>query len=249
MAQSFYPTAQNIIDAALRALAVIDPESSTTPTTTERTNALTALNYLVTSWQAEGMQVWCQKQYTHILTADTVSYTIGSSGADITASRPMGVTQAWLRSNDTKPIDIPINIIDRTTYNNLSVKTSTGNTNQLYYDPQYDRDSSNNGTNAKGKVYLWPVPDTTGVATYDLYFSGTRPIEDFNAITDTLDFPQEWFNAIKWNLAYQLSFDYGTPIEKQNKLEKLADEEKSRVLAWDVEQNSVFFQPDRRFTT
>lgn len=247
MAQAFYPTAQTIIDAALRAIAVADPEGGISPTTTERTNALEALNFIVTSWQADGMQVWCQKQGTHTLTAATTEYTVGPGGA-IAIARPTQITQAWLRSNDTNPIDIPLQIIDRNTYNLLSSKTSAGTPNQLFYDPQYDLPATNNGANAKGKIYLWPAPTATDVTTYDLYFIYTRPIQDFSATTDNLDFPQEWFNAVKWALAHQLAFEYGVPVEILDRINRKAEEEKARVMAFDTDQNSVFFQPDRRFT-
>jgi len=243
MAQNFYPTAQNVIDAALRALAAIDPESSTEPTTTERTNALQTLNFLVTSWQAHGMQIWCHKTVSYTLSAAN-SYTIGPSGATITAARPLSIVQAWLRDTSTDPVDIPVNIISRDEYNLLSVKTSDGIPNQLFYDPEYDRDASNNGANAKGKIYVWPQPDATVVTNYDLYIVSVRPIQDFNAVSDTLDFPQEWFNAVKWNLAYHLSFDYGTPREKQDKIEKIATDALNLALSFDVDQTPVLFQPD-----
>ena len=245
MAQSFYPTASNVIDSALRAIAVADPEGGLTPSTTERTNALTALNYIVTSWQADGMQVWCQKQASYVLTAAS-SYTVGPGG-NIVIARPLSVTQAWLRDTSTNPIDIPINMIDRSTYNMLSSKSSVGAPNQLFYDPEYDRDATNNGANAKGKIYVWPTPDSTIVTNYDLYFIYTRPIEDFNAVTDTLDFPQYWFNAIKWNLAHQLAFEYGIPVEILDRIGRLAEEEKGKAMAFDTEQDSVFFQPDTRW--
>lgn len=245
MAQNFYPTASQVIDAALGALAAIDPEGTATPTTTERTNALTTFNFLVTSWQAYGMQVWCQKTGSYTLSAAN-SYTIGASGATITAARPLTITQAWLRDTSTYPVDIPLEIIDRDTYNRLSVKTSIGVPVQLFYDPEYDRDASNSGANAKGKIYVWPTPDSTIVTNYDLYFVYTRPLQDFNATSDTLDFPQYWFNAVKWNLAYQMSFDYGIPIEDKNKLEKLAKESLDLALSFDTDQESVYFQVDKR---
>ena len=245
MAQTFYPNAQTVIDAALRAIAVSDPEGGASPSTIERTNALEALNFLVTYWQADGMQVWCQKTGTHTLTVDTTEYTVGPGGA-IDIARPTQVTQAWLRSNDTDPVDTPLNIVDRNTHNFLSTKTSSGTPNQLMYDPRYDMPAGNNGANAKGLITLWPAPTSTDVTTYDLHFVYTRPIQDFNAVTDFLDFPQEWFNAIKWNLAYQISFEYGTPVEILDRIRKIAEEEKARAMAFDTDQVGIFFQPDDR---
>ncbi len=247
MAQAFYPNAQTIITAALRAIAVSDPEGGVSPSATELTNALEALNFLVTSWQADGLQVWCQKIQTVTLVAGQDSYTCGPTG-QIVIQRPTQISQAWLRATTgTQPVDIPLNIIDRQTYNALSVKNTSGTSNQLFYDPTYDLPGGNFGANTSGKFYLWPVPDSTVVANYNLMFVYTRPIQDFNAVTDYLDFPQEWFNAIKWNLAHQIAFEYGVPVELLDRIKKIAEEEKARVMGWDTEKDSVFFQVDHRF--
>lgn len=246
MAQVFYPTAETVIEAALRAIAVIDPETTLQPNTTEMANALEALNFLVTSWQAHGMQVWCHKTVSYVLTAAN-SYTIGPSGATITAARPLRIVQAWLRDTSTNPVDTPLNIVSRDEFNLLSVKTTPGIPNQLFYDPEFDRDASNGGANAKGKIWIWPQPDATVVTNYDLYMVCVRPIQDFTAKTDYLDFPQEWFNAVKWNLAHQIAFEYGVPVEILDRLEKRAETELSLALSFDNDPAPVFFQPERRY--
>lgn len=247
MAQGFYPNAQTVIDAALRAIAVADPEGAVSPSTTERTNALEALNFLVTSWQADGLQVWCQKQASTSLTASQNSYTCGPAG-NIVVARPNIITQAWLReASGSAPVDIPLEIIDRSRYNLLSSKASEGTPSQLFYDPLYDMPGGNSGANAYGKLYLFSTPDTNAATNYNLYVVYTRPIQDFNATTDYLDFPQEWFNAIKWNLAYQIAFEYGVPVEILDRVKKIAEEEKERVLGWDTAKESVYFQVDTRY--
>ena len=247
MAQGFYPNAQTIIDAALRAIAVTDPEGALSPSTTERTNALEALNFIVTSWQADGLQVWCQKQASVALTAGQNSYTCGPTG-NVVIARPTVISQAWLReASGSTPTDSPLEIISRQTYNALSSKSSQGMPVQLFYDPLYDLPGGNSGANAYGKIYLFVTPDTTAATNYTLYFVYTRPIQDFNATTDFLDFPQEWFNAIKWNLAYQLAFEYGVPVEILDRLKLIAKEEKDKAMSWDVEKESVYFQVDRRY--
>jgi hypothetical protein len=245
MAQAFYPTAANVIAAAIRAIAAADPEGGLSPSTTENTNALQALNFLVTSWAAIGMQAWCHKNTSHILTAATNSYTIGP-GANIDVARPTSIVQAWLRSTDTLPVDTPVRIISRQEYNLMTVKTTAGPPNALFYDPQYDLPGSNDGANAYGKIFVWPTPSATEVTNYDLHLVYVRPIQDFSATTDVLDFPPEWGNAIKWNLAYQIAFEYGVPVEILDRLEKRAKDELELAESFDTEQTSAYFQPDSR---
>jgi len=238
MAQSFFPTALTIIDAALRAIRGKDSDIASS--TQQRTDALEALNFLVTSWQAKGMQVWCQKQGTHTLTASTNSYTVGSGG-DINQQRPLSIQMAWLR--DTSGKDNPMRIGGREEYNSFTDKTTPGVPVFLYYDPQYDLPGTNSGATAKGKIFLWPTPDATTVATYDLYFIYTRPIQDFASSSDNLDFPQEWYNAVKWNLAVEIMPEYGLPVMEQDRIRGQAKAALELVEGWDREEGSMYIQP------
>jgi hypothetical protein len=243
MAQSFYPSAQTIIDQALTDIGAIDPEGGITPTSTQRTGALQVLNLLVTSWQSHGMQVWCQKIGTSGLAAATSSYTLGPSG-DVNIARPLSVTQAWLRDTTADPdIDIPIRLVSREEYYSLTQKEVTGTPVVAYYDPQYDLPGSNSGASAKGKLFVWPAPDSAAVTRYDLYFIYTRPIQDFSAVSDNLDFPQEWYNAVRWNLALNLTTGYEVPVEKFRLISKMADDTLLLALSNDRENTSVFLSP------
>lgn len=243
MAQVFYPTAQNVIDRALEDIGAVDPEGGLTPSTTQRTSALAVFNYLVTSWQAHGLQVWCQKQTSHIFTASTNSYTVGPGGV-IAVARPLAIQQAWIRDTVASPSnDTNIRIISREEYNRISLKTTTGTPNCLFYDPEYDRDGANSGVSAKGRVYVWPTPDASVVTQYDLYFVYTRPIGDFNAVSDTLDFPQEWFNAVRWNLALNLCPSYEVPVMKWDRIKGMADDTLKLAVSSDRENTSVFVSP------
>ncbi len=243
MAQSFYPNSGTIVNDALVLISATDPEGGVTPTTTQRTAALEELNYLVTSWQAHGMQVWCQKTGTYTLSNGVNNPTVGPSGT-INQARPLSIQAAWLRDTVASPDrDCPIRIISREEYNMLSAKDSTGAPSCLFYDPEYSVPDTNTGANAKGRIYLWPTPDTAVATQYDLYFVYTRPIVDFSGLTDTLDFPQEWFNAIKWNLALALSFQYDVPIMKMDRIRSMAKETLDLALSWDRELVSVTISP------
>lgn len=242
MAQYFYPTAENIIDDALEIIRAIDPEASVTPTTTQRTKALRALNRMVTSWYAKGFQVWCTKNQSVTLVAGTTSYTWGPSGA-INTARPLSISQAWLHntSEDTDPL--PLSIIGREEYNRYTNKESESVPLAIYYDPQYDGPASNSGANAKGKLFVYPAPSTSAASTYTMTVVYTRPIQDFNATSDSLDFPQEWYDAIIWNLASQLCPAYGVPVMYWDRIRSEAKDKLDLVSGWDREEGSVFIQP------
>lgn len=189
------------------------------------------------------MQVWCQKQGVLPLTADTNSYTLGPGG-DLNIARPLNITQAWLRDTNTTPnMDIPVLVKGREEYNLLSGKTVPGSPNLVFYDPQYDLPGSNSGASAKGKLYVWPVPTAALATQYDLYFTYTRPIQDFSATSDTLDFPQEWYDAIRWNLALSLAPSYEVPVMKWDRIKAMARDTLELALASDRSTVSVTVSP------
>lgn len=243
MAQVFYPVALDLINRAMTDIGAIDPEGGVTPTTLQRTDALQVFNFLVTSWMALGMQVWCQKTGTYALGAGVAQPTVGPGGV-INIARPEEITQAWLRDVNSLN-DIPIRIISREEYNNLSFKPAAGSPNCLFYDPQYDLPGTNSGASAKGLISLWPVPDAATVAQYDLYFIYTRPIQDFNATSDGLDFPQEWYDPLRWNLALSLGPSYEIPAQKWDRIKIMAKETLDLALSFDREGESVYISPSK----
>jgi hypothetical protein len=242
MPQYFYPTASQIIDDALMHIRAIDPEASVTPTTSQRTQSLRTLNAIVTSWQAKGFQVWCTKNQSVTLVAGQTSYTWGPSG-DISTQRPLSVSQAWLHNTSENTDPLQMQIFGREEYNRYTNKEAESVPYGVYYDPQYDGPATNSGANAKGKLFVYPAPSTTAASTYTLTVVYTRPIQDFNATSDTLDFPQEWYNALIWNLASQLCPSYGVPVMYWDRIKAEAKEQLDIVSGWDREEGSSFIQP------
>jgi hypothetical protein len=247
MAQSFYPNAEDVIRAALTDIGAVDPEDTATLTTSMMADALAAFNYLVTSWQAHGMQVWCQRTIAIPLTEGVGEYTLGPIGADVTTPRPTELSRAWIRRTDgTDTYDSPLTIISSQAYDELAVKTMEGFPTLLYFCPTYDKPGGNSGVGAYATVEIWPLPDATTVADCEVYIVYTRPIEDFSGETDTLDFPQEWYNAVRWNLAYQLCFMYEVPLGKINAIKQLAKDTLELAMSNDTERTSLYVSPAQR---
>lgn len=245
LSYNFFPTGDTIINASLRRIRAIDPEGGITASTTQLSNVRETLNFLLSHWQALGLPIWCRKvSGPNTLTASTASYTVGSGG-DIDINRPLAIVQAWLRDSTdaTNPIDVPIQIISQQEYYLLSAKSATGRPTQLYFDATYDG-LSNQGTTATDSIYLWPVPDSTAASTYTLYFIYQRPLLDFNTSSDVLDMPQEWYEAVRLNLAYKIAPEYGINVQDYNSLKAEAKDALELALDWDTEQVSVFFAPD-----
>jgi hypothetical protein len=237
MTSTYSITRDQVIIAALRKLQVI--ELGSTPDSATVTNAAQALNIMIKAWMTQGIKLWTVQEYIIPLTAAKTSYTIGSSGADIIADKPLKLIQAWMRNVSVTPnIDTPLQVISKQEYNILSSKFSSGMINSVFYDPKL----------TAGTLYTYLTPDTATATNYDLYFVGQRPIYDILLSTDIPDFPNEWMQALVWGLADELSIEYGCPTSQRQEITLKAERYKGDLVDWDVEPNSTFFQMDSRST-
>lgn len=205
------------------------------PTATQYTDASRTLNLMLKAWQAYGIQLWKEETISFSLTQGKQSYSIGLSGSpDVNEARPLKILEAVIRDsgdNDTNLIPLT-----RQEYWNLSDKTTEGFPTQFYYEK-----SIPNGT-----FYIWPTADSTSAGSDTIYIVYQSPIEDVDAATDELDFPQEWYEAVKYGLAVRLAPVYGLDINRWQLLKREADEIIQLALSWDTEQESIFFRMDNR---
>lgn len=229
---SYSTTRDDIIKRALRLVGAL--AQGETPTPDQVTEAATALNGLVKAWQADGMPLWAIKSYSVPLTATVASYRIGV-GQTVATPKPLKITQAY-NHNTSSNVDIPMRVLTRQEYNMLGNKTSAGNPIQVFYDPQRDY----------GDLYVFPVPSATDAASNVITITYQRPFEDFDASTDTPDFPQEWFDAVTYGLATRLAPEYGLPIPDRKTLWQEMTIIKQDALNFGLEEGSLFFQVDRR---
>ena len=127
-------------------------------------------------------------------------------------------------------------ILTRQEYNMLGNKTSTGNPVQLFYEPLVDT----------GVLHLFPVPDSTVAAAYTVTIVYQRPFEDFDTSSDTPDFPQEWYEAVKYGLAVRLAGENTISLEMRNQLRVEAKEVRDAALGFGTEEGSIYFGVEQR---
>lgn len=230
---NFSTDRNTIIESAYR-IAGITAEGEV-PTTDQYTYGATALNMMVKAFQIDGMPLWAIKSYSIDLTLSSASYRIGN-GETVDTPKPLKIIQAFNHNTSTN-IDIPMRILTRDEYNRLGNKTITGNPIQIYYDPQ----------NSYGDLYVFPTADANAVSYNQIKIFYQRPFEDFDASTDEPDFPQEWYEAVTWGLAYRLAAEYQMPILHRQSLKKDADEFRALALSFGTEEGSLFVRPDYRY--
>lgn len=183
------------------------------------------LNMYIKSLPNYGVQAYARRTslVTNSLTEDKATYTLGESGADVTMPKPLDIVQAYVR--DDEGDDYMCRIITRDEYESLYDKDTSGQPYKLYYEADAQNESS--GSPFLGKVHLWPVTDAS-TAGWDLYIVFTRPLEDFDASTDTPDVPQAWYQALFRVMVYQMAPAFGR--EATDDMKALASEDFARAI-------------------
>lgn len=166
-------------------------------------------------------------------TAPTAIFSGGGSGEDVTVnlgglttSRPLRIIDAFIRN--PQGFDTPITVISQQEYDIYGDKDSKGVPNQLYYDNQL----------INGQMYVINVPAENG---WTMFLTVQRMFEDMSTASDTFDFPQEWYQALKWGLANELSDEYGVPEAKINRIEARANMYLNECSDWSQEEPGVYF--------
>jgi hypothetical protein len=101
--------------------------------------------------------------------------------------------------------------------------------NQWFYDPQL----------INGVLNIWQAPAMALGIT--LPFTFMRQINDWSSPGQVGDFPQEWVNAITFNLAVEMAPEYDVDPRKMPYLLEQANAKKQLVMDWDREPESLFF--------
>jgi hypothetical protein len=142
-------------------------------------------------------------------------------------TRPLRIVNARrVEGYGTSQNENSVRIASREEYFNTPSKNVEGTPTMMYYDPQLDT----------GQLYLWPTPDSADVFLRITY---ERTLEDFDEATNTPDFPQEWIEALVYNLAYRMAPAFGKTGEAISDIRLLAVTTKEAAKQFDREITSL----------
>jgi hypothetical protein len=188
------------------------------------TDGLSSLNLFLKTLNTI-QHLWTKTERTLTLVDSTAAY-------DLTPKpgRVLSVRRSYAGT------EVPLYPMAREQYFDQPNKTLSPSTPvSWYYDPQA----------TTGTLYLWPAPSASVASLFTLNITYLRRIEDMVASNDALDMPQEWLQAIVWNLANDLETEY--PVNDGRLAQKI--ERKAAILlaqlsSWDNEPASVYLQPE-----
>jgi hypothetical protein len=143
------------------------------------------------------------------------------------ARRPLQFISLNLSNSSNN--DLPVTPITVQDYEGLARKINEGTPQYYYYESQL----------TNGNLYLNCYPGDTSSRLKAVYIS---PIEDFDASTDTPDYPQQWYRPLHFGLAVDI---WGTARqgEPTKRLIGLRDEAIMMARNQDVETTTAYFQP------
>lgn len=229
MTTIFQLTRDELINAAYRKLSVLGEGQAATGS--QLFTGTQALNAIVATFQTLGMSLWARKELNITPILNQSEYTIGV-GKAINVPYPLHVYNAQLHLTNNKS-QIEVEIMARQDYNNLPT-SSSGTIVNGTYQPFINY----------GVFSVWPTPDASTPVGTVLRLTYQAPFNYFVASTDLMDFPQEWANALIYQLAVALAPEVGLPIQDRSDLKADAKMHLETVLANGTEDGSVFFGKD-----
>ena len=228
------PTTFNSPDRIIR-MAMQDAgllQKGDDPTPEDYADNLNRLNDLINFWQTQGLKLWLQFDLTVPLVAGQRTYVIGPSG-DVVMAKPTRVLDNGYYQDATNSNKRPLTMLSRDEYTRLSNVVQLGALNSYFVDKQASSLS----------VSFWLVPDAqaaTGTAHLLIQQQATNMV----SVTDSLNFPQEWYLALRWGLADEICT--GQPQAITSRCALKAASYFMALESWDVEDASTRFEPDSR---
>lgn len=243
-AATYIPTRGELIQGAFRQLKVL--REGDVPNSAQTSYAVSALQMLLKNLSAQGLMLWTYYQVAVPLVISQKSYTIGPTGADVTATRPLRLFDgSFVRSTVAGVVtDVDLTLLTRQAYFQQSTKAVTGTTSSIYYFPGIDVPfGPTNGGTGYGTLYVYFPTDAN--STYTAYCNMMRPLYDMGAATDAFDLPAEWMRALKYMLAADMAYEYQVDPQTITFLEQKAKAMHQMLTEWQYDQALVAFGEER----
>jgi len=187
-------TAEQAVFLALRMAGRINDQQGVADLSADVNDAFALLVMMLGQWQRKRWLVWNEQEISLVSTGADF-YTIGV-GQDFDFPRPDKIHAAWCRLQPfggPNAVDRPLAIIEaKEDWATIAIKDLRSLPAAVFYDSSFPT----------GRLYFWPVPSAS---TYEMHLvvKATLPIPA--AITDTLDMPPEYIDAIVNNLAVRIA--------------------------------------------
>lgn len=241
---NFSISRNDLINASLRLLRVLREGDVANARQIEY--GVQALQLLIKNMQSNGLALWTYQQIAIPMVGSQTSYTLGPTGADVTTVRPLRLFDGtYIRQVlNGQNFDTQLRNLSRMEYEQFSSKGTLGVPNSVYYFPGIDlANGLTSPSDGYGTLYVYTTPSDN---TRTIYGNFQRPIYDVTSNSVQFDFPQEWFQVIKYNLAVELGYEISSvDINWLREIRGRANQLNADAQDWSVENTPIYFQPDQ----
>ena len=191
-----------------------------------------SLNIMFQEWANRGLHYWEVANNNITLVADQAVYTMFRSTGDGTsdATAVYGIDDVLEASYRNSNVDTPLTKINRSQYQALSNKTSTGTPTQYFVQRLIDRVTIT--------LYLTPGSSEAG-NTINYYY--VKRIQDVGDYTNATDVPYRFVPCMASGLAFYLAQKFKPQMVQQMKM--LYEDELQRALSEDGSPSSTYISP------
>jgi len=164
--------------------------------------------------------------WTDIVAGQTVSY----YRCRVYNGTTLSVRELYFGNNS---LEVQMSSLNRDDYTNLPNKDFTANQPYQYW---YNRQIPN------PQIYIWPVPSTAFVQMTCWY---SRQIDDVGALTDELEIPQRWYEAVQMMLAHKMSLELPqVAMDRIGYLEKMAEKHLYIAEQEERDRSPIYWAPN-----
>ena len=191
-----------------------------------------SLKFLFQEWANRGLHYWEVANNNITLVSGQSVYTMFRSTSDGTsdATAVYGVDDILEASYRNSNVDTPLTKINRSTYQALSNKTSTGQPTQYFVQRLIDRVT----------ITLYLTPGSSEAGKFLNYYYVKR-IQDAGDYTNEADVPYRFVPCMTAGLAYYLAIKFAP--DRVQMLKMLYEDELNRALQEDGSSSSSFITP------
>lgn len=208
-------TIQQVVTTAYQLVGAYNTEHQ--PSVADAAFGRLILDTICNELAAEGVFARAVSFLTQTMTADTYRYTLGTGILDLVGDAVyIDVSQTDLTKASGETI---IRQVDRDAWHRLGDHSATGTPSLFYCHRENDQI----------QAWLYPIPDEAGTVR----FQAQRKLADTYEAGATMDLEEYWYQAILWELAFQLGMAKSMPdsrlgfIKNQAALKKTAARGKS----------------------
>jgi len=212
-------TGVNLVERALKIIGRLG--GGQTINANDQTDGLAEANAMLDFWNAQGLVMPYQTSCEVAFATARTYYTIGASGANLTAPRPIRLDAANYMYVGSEVVRYPMDIINAREYSKIRVRGLESTiSRKVYYKPTYP-----NGT-----LYFWPY-----VTVVTDYFEAFYPAALTALSSSDISLQPGYEDAIVWNLAERLTDYFGMELT-QNIVNRA---QKGRVLLEHINTHAI----------